>query len=76
MYEKVFTNNNKVISVLWSNKRDNGLWFGPAEWKECRLGIQLLPLLSLRMSLIFLTNEFVYLFLQQKKLFINVRFIH
>jgi len=45
MYEKEFTKNKKVISVLWSNKRDSGLWFGPAEWKECRLGIQLLPLL-------------------------------
>ncbi|RHN50366.1 putative glucan endo-1,3-beta-D-glucosidase [Medicago truncatula] len=47
MYEKVFSKNNKIIGVLWSNKRDSGLWFGPAEWKECRLGIQLLPLLPI-----------------------------
>lgn len=45
MYEKEFTKIKKVISVLWSNKSDSGLWFGPAEWKECRLGIKLLPLL-------------------------------
>jgi len=43
MYDKVFSEENKVIGVLWSNKRDS-LWFGPAEWKESRLGIQLLPL--------------------------------
>ncbi|MCH95802.1 endo-13(4)-beta-glucanase 1-like, partial [Trifolium medium] len=47
MYEKDFTKNNKVVSVLSSNKRDSGLWFGPSEWKECRLGIQLLPLLPI-----------------------------
>ncbi|WJX72889.1 endo-1,3(4)-beta-glucanase [Trifolium repens] len=47
MYEKDFTKKNKIIGVLWSNKRDSGLWFGPAEWKECRLGIQLLPLLPI-----------------------------
>jgi endo-1,3(4)-beta-glucanase len=47
MYEKDFTKKNKIIGVLWSNKRDSGLWFGPSEWKECRLGIQLLPLLPI-----------------------------
>ncbi|CAL5186113.1 unnamed protein product [Lathyrus oleraceus] len=51
MYEKVFTKNNKVIGVLWSNKRDSGLWFGPAEWKDCRLGIQLLPILPISEAL-------------------------
>ncbi|KAG5112046.1 hypothetical protein JHK82_035315 [Glycine max] len=44
LYEKEFTQENRVMGVLWSNKRDTGLWFAPAEWKECRLGIQLLPL--------------------------------
>lgn len=44
MYDKVFSEENKVIGVLWSHKRDSGLWFGPTEWKEHRLGIQLLPL--------------------------------
>jgi endo-1,3(4)-beta-glucanase len=47
MYEEVFTKNNKIIGVLWSNKRDSGLWFGPAEWKESGLGIQLLPLIPI-----------------------------
>ncbi|XP_058776278.1 glucan endo-1,3-beta-D-glucosidase 1-like [Vicia villosa] len=47
MYEKVFSEKNKVVGVLWSNKGDSGLWFGPSEWKECRLGIQLLPILPI-----------------------------
>ncbi|KAK2368752.1 putative endo-1,3(4)-beta-glucanase [Trifolium repens] len=58
MYEKDFTKNNKVISVLWSNKRDSGLWFGPAERKECRLGIQLLPLLPIS-EVLFSNVEYV-----------------
>jgi len=28
-------------------RRDGGLWFGPAEWNERRLGIQLLLLLPI-----------------------------
>ncbi|PWA83510.1 reverse transcriptase, RNA-dependent DNA polymerase, Gag-polypeptide of LTR copia-type [Artemisia annua] len=24
------------VGVLWANKRVNGLWFAPSEWKECR----------------------------------------
>ena len=34
-------------SILWANKRDSGLWFAPAKWRECRLGIQVLPLLPI-----------------------------
>ncbi|CAN8256166.1 unnamed protein product [Cochlearia groenlandica] len=45
IYPKDFTAENRVVGVLWSTKRDSGLWFAPKEWKECRLGIQLLPLL-------------------------------
>ncbi|KAK1440747.1 hypothetical protein QVD17_06578 [Tagetes erecta] len=45
IYAADFTKENRVVGVLWSNKRDSGLWFAPAEWKECRLGIQVLPLL-------------------------------
>ncbi|CAA7018143.1 unnamed protein product [Microthlaspi erraticum] len=45
IYPKDFTAENRVVGVLWSTKRDSGLWFGPKEWKECRLGIQLLPIL-------------------------------
>lgn len=50
MYEKVFTKDNRIIGVLWSNKRDNGLWFGPANG-ECRLDIQLLPLVPISEAL-------------------------
>ncbi|CAL5369709.1 unnamed protein product [Camellia sinensis] len=44
IYAEEFTRQNRVVGVLWANKRDNGLWFAPAEWRECRVGIQLLPL--------------------------------
>ncbi|KAL3629527.1 hypothetical protein CASFOL_026749 [Castilleja foliolosa] len=47
LYPEEFTRDNRVVSVLWANKRDSGLWFAPADWKECRLGIQLLPLLPI-----------------------------
>ncbi|XP_073044892.1 glucan endo-1,3-beta-D-glucosidase-like [Primulina eburnea] len=47
LYPKEFVKGNRVVGVLWSNKRDSGLWFAPAEWKECRLGIQLLPILPI-----------------------------
>ncbi|KAL4581895.1 hypothetical protein LXL04_006429 [Taraxacum kok-saghyz] len=44
-YTQDFTNENPIVGVLWANKRDSGLWFAPAEWRECRVGIQVLPLL-------------------------------
>ncbi|RAL40794.1 hypothetical protein DM860_008492 [Cuscuta australis] len=47
LYPEVFSRENRVVGVLWATKRDSGLWFAPAEWKECRLGIQLLPLLPI-----------------------------
>ncbi|CAK9185928.1 unnamed protein product [Ilex paraguariensis] len=47
LYAEDFTRNNRVVGVLWANKRDSGLWFAPPEWKECRLGIQVLPLLPI-----------------------------
>lgn len=47
LYEEDFTRENRVVGVLWANKRDSGLWFAPAEWRECRLGIQVLPLLPI-----------------------------
>ncbi|KAK7316222.1 hypothetical protein VNO77_35079 [Canavalia gladiata] len=46
-YEGDFAKENKVVGVLWANKRDSALWFAPPEWKECRLGIQLLPVLPI-----------------------------
>jgi endo-1,3(4)-beta-glucanase len=39
VYEKDFTKENRIMGVLWSSKRDSGLWFAPA-----RVGIQVLPL--------------------------------
>ncbi|XP_042477412.1 probable endo-1,3(4)-beta-glucanase ARB_01444 [Macadamia integrifolia] len=47
MYEAEFSRENRVVGVLWANKRDSGLWFAPPDWKECRLGIQVLPLLPI-----------------------------
>ncbi|KAH6555848.1 hypothetical protein KP509_1Z223900 [Ceratopteris richardii] len=47
IYEQEFVTQQRIIGVLWANKRDTGLWFAPAEWKECRLGIQLLPILPI-----------------------------
>ncbi|PWA57614.1 Glycoside hydrolase, family 81 [Artemisia annua] len=35
------------VGVLWANKRVSGLWFAPSKWKECRTGIQVLPLLPI-----------------------------
>ena len=47
LYEEDFTKENRIMGVLWANKRDSGLWFAPPEWRECRLGIQLLPLVPI-----------------------------
>ncbi|KAI3808607.1 hypothetical protein L1987_24562 [Smallanthus sonchifolius] len=58
IYAKDFTNENRVVGVLWANKRDSGLWFAPAEWRECRLGIQVLPLLPVT-EVLFSDVEFV-----------------
>ncbi|KAK2632642.1 hypothetical protein EUGRSUZ_L01293, partial [Eucalyptus grandis] len=44
LYEEDFTRENRVVGVLWANKRDSGLWFAGAERRDCRLGIQVLPL--------------------------------
>ncbi|XP_051140586.1 probable endo-1,3(4)-beta-glucanase ARB_01444 [Andrographis paniculata] len=51
LYPKDFTRENRVVGVLWANKRDSGLWFAPADWKETRLGIQLLPILPISEAL-------------------------
>ncbi|KAL2552153.1 glycosyl hydrolase family 81 protein [Forsythia ovata] len=47
LYGEEFTKENRVVGVLWANKRDSSLWFAPADWRECRLGIQLLPILPI-----------------------------
>ncbi|KAK9924767.1 hypothetical protein M0R45_033118 [Rubus argutus] len=53
IYEQDFTRENRLVGVLWANKRDSGLWFAPPEWRECRLGIQLLPILPISEVLFF-----------------------
>ncbi|XP_031481517.1 ascus wall endo-1,3(4)-beta-glucanase [Nymphaea colorata] len=58
MYEEEFSKGNRVVGVLWSNKRDSGLWFAPAEWRECRLGIQMLPILPIT-EVLFSNTDFV-----------------
>ncbi|KAL4577356.1 hypothetical protein LXL04_013465 [Taraxacum kok-saghyz] len=47
LYAADFTKENRVVGIVWANKRESGLWFAPPEWKECRLGIQVLPLLPI-----------------------------
>ncbi|KAL2552109.1 glycosyl hydrolase family 81 protein [Forsythia ovata] len=47
LYGEEFTKENRVVGVLWANKRDSSLWFAPPDWRECRLGIQLLPILPI-----------------------------
>lgn len=44
LYADEFSRENRVVGVLWANKRDSGLWFAPPEWKESRVVIQALPL--------------------------------
>ncbi|KAK4712301.1 hypothetical protein R3W88_006814 [Solanum pinnatisectum] len=47
IYAPRFVKNNKVVGILWSRKRDSILWFAPAERKDIRLGIQVLPILPI-----------------------------
>ncbi|KAL5080408.1 hypothetical protein RYX36_008829 [Vicia faba] len=47
VYEKDFIKENRIMGTLWSIKRSSELWFAPSEWKEARLGIQVLPLLPI-----------------------------
>ncbi|XP_058187875.1 glucan endo-1,3-beta-D-glucosidase ARB_01444-like [Rhododendron vialii] len=47
LYPQDFTRENRLVGILWANKRETRLWFAPSEWKECRLGIHLLPLLPI-----------------------------
>ncbi|CAN6477527.1 unnamed protein product [Victoria cruziana] len=50
-YNTTFNSDNEVTGVVWSNKRENGLWFAPADRRECRLGIQLLPIIPVTETL-------------------------
>ncbi|MCO5546939.1 hypothetical protein L7F22_000378 [Adiantum nelumboides] len=47
IYEQEFRATQRIAGVLWANKRDTGLWFAPSEWRECHLGIQLLPIIPI-----------------------------
>ncbi|CAI5462114.1 unnamed protein product [Closterium sp. Yama58-4] len=42
-YEALFADDNRVVGVLWSTKRDAALWFAPPADMEKRMGIQVLP---------------------------------
>lgn len=44
MYGKEFVKENRIVGILWSNKRDSVLWWAPADCRSCRLLIQVLPL--------------------------------
>ncbi|KAG6542635.1 hypothetical protein Mapa_015966 [Marchantia paleacea] len=44
IYEPAFVSANKVVGVLWANKRDTNLWFAPRDNREMCLGIQVLPI--------------------------------
>lgn len=50
-YSQDFIKENRLVGVLWANKRDSGLWFGPSDWRECRVEIQVLPLLPITENL-------------------------
>lgn len=58
LYEPEFVALNRVVGVLWANKRDTGLWFAAPESRECRLGIQLLPILPIT-EVLFQNIDFV-----------------
>ncbi|RHN50364.1 putative glucan endo-1,3-beta-D-glucosidase [Medicago truncatula] len=40
LYEEEFTKQNRMVGLVWSNKRDIELWFGYLGAKQCLLGIQ------------------------------------
>ncbi|BAT83287.1 hypothetical protein LR48_Vigan843s002100 [Vigna angularis] len=51
LYEEEFAKDNRIVGILWANKRDSKLWWASAECRECRLGIQVLPLLPITETL-------------------------
>nr|XP_025650190.1 probable endo-1,3(4)-beta-glucanase ARB_01444 [Arachis hypogaea] len=42
-----FTKENRLMGILWSNKRESRTWFAPPVSKEHRLGIHVLPILPI-----------------------------
>ncbi|WVZ07734.1 hypothetical protein V8G54_021080 [Vigna mungo] len=51
LHNKEFAKDNRIVGVLWSNKRDSALWWAAATCRECRVGIQVLPLLPITETL-------------------------
>ncbi|XP_015962671.1 probable endo-1,3(4)-beta-glucanase ARB_01444 [Arachis duranensis] len=47
LYEQDFSKDNRIVGILWSNKRDTKLWWASADCRYCRLSIQVLPLLPI-----------------------------
>ncbi|CAK9313914.1 unnamed protein product [Citrullus colocynthis] len=58
IYDEGFAEENRVVGILWSGARESRLWFAPAEWRECRVGIQVLPVLPVT-ERVFSDEEFV-----------------
>ncbi|WJX80772.1 endo-1,3(4)-beta-glucanase [Trifolium repens] len=57
LYGEDFAKENRIVGILWANKRDSKLWWAPSECRECRLSIQVLPLLPITETLF---NDGVY----------------
>ncbi|KAK7295455.1 hypothetical protein RJT34_18364 [Clitoria ternatea] len=53
LYHEEFAKENRIVGVLWANKRDSNLWWASAECRECRLLIQVLPLLPITETLFY-----------------------
>ncbi|OIW16739.1 hypothetical protein TanjilG_14509 [Lupinus angustifolius] len=51
LYDEEFTKDNRIVGILWANKRDSKLWWASSECRECRLSIQVLPLVPVTESL-------------------------
>ncbi|KAK7381136.1 hypothetical protein VNO78_33662 [Psophocarpus tetragonolobus] len=51
MYEDDFTVENRMMGILWANKRDTDLWFASHKLKEYRVGIHLLPIMPISEAL-------------------------
>eukprot|EP00252_Welwitschia_mirabilis_P023818 TRINITY_DN6844_c0_g3_i1.p1 TRINITY_DN6844_c0_g3~~TRINITY_DN6844_c0_g3_i1.p1 ORF type:complete len:438 (-),score=55.42 TRINITY_DN6844_c0_g3_i1:57-1220(-) len=51
VYDKEFVKVNRILGIVWANKRDTNLWWATGEWRECRMGIQLIPLVPITESL-------------------------
>ncbi|GJP41208.1 hypothetical protein CLOM_g882 [Closterium sp. NIES-68] len=43
-YDPIFAAPNRLLGMVWANKRDAGLWFAAAEQTDKRVGIQVLPI--------------------------------